>query len=251
MTRSSVVPMANDTSDVRTRMGSRHYAVERPVGDCGSPCHSSSGRGPQIGPPSCVGEGSDGERTHRCHRRCGSRGQVGSGPRSGGTQLWTTPWMTTCTTEGCCGWRCVVTSGPSSCTRRAQRRPHPVVGRSGGLGPPPGVRREWPAPRHRARRARVWTSGGRGVDEARRTPTFRVLPGMHKVVHTLGTCGRREGVPRDHARISGGTQLGISLWTTSDARVSVNICWGIDRPIVIDRQPACCLIRFVSSVTWL
>lgn len=251
MTRSSVVPMANDTSDVRTRMGSRHYAVERPVGDCGSSCHSSSGRGPQIGPPSCVGEGSDGGRTHRCHRRCGSRGQVGSGPRSGGTQLWTRPWMTTCTTEGWCGWRRVVTKACSSCTRRAQRRPHPVVGRSGGLG-------HLQASEGGAQplgSARAGSGCGRSGDvvwtRPRRTPTFRVLPGMHKVVHTLGTCGRREVVPRDHARISGGAQLGRSLWTTSDARVSVNIRWGIDRSIVIDRQPACCLIRFVSSVTWL
>lgn len=54
----------------------------------GASCDSSRALGPQPGSQQCVGEVRDGERTHRCHRRCGDRGQVPLARSWRGSRMW-------------------------------------------------------------------------------------------------------------------------------------------------------------------
>lgn len=219
------------------------------------------GRGPQVGPQSCVGKESDGSRSHRCHRRCGHRGQLPAAPARRGSCLWTSPWMTRCTSERGCGRTTVVTNPTCPCTGRAQACPHAAVGerrpdlRGCGRRPAATMRGEGRRTPWCGRHAGVVGPGcGRPGRRWRKMGT-REYPQEFPQAGDMWTTDLRTrsggGVTirsRRHA------QLGRTLWTTVDgvvARCGRRSSRAVLQGAKGGGQPACCLIRLVSSVTWL
>ena len=203
-----------------------------------------------------MGEGSDGERTHRCHRRCGRRGQPPPSRSWPGICLGTTGWTTCARDSGGCGRLRVVTRRDCPCTVRAHARPQVPVGNfrdadpriAGSCGVVAGG---WPSRtgRRGCPRRRLWTTPGVLVTHFGTDAYPQDCPQPVDLWTTLGMDADRGEVT---TRSRWTHRVGRSLWISSDPVVWTTIHSKIDRRIQGDRgQPACCLMRFVSSVTWL
>ena len=209
-----------------------------------------------------MGEGSDGERTHRCHRRCGLRGELPRSRCSWALWLGTSPWTRRARGNGGCGRRMTITSAWPQSTASPQVVLRADVGNIGccrarsrvdDASPwARGVRRGLLGDNLAASCRSLWTTSG-VLHE------MSALTGTHKTVHRLWICGRRraKGVHTGscgpgHDSGQGDAQVGRSLWTSADTGRYPSIAPRQERDIEQDRrQPARCLMRLVSSVTWL
>lgn len=217
---------------------------------------------PQRGQPSCVGEEMDGSRTHRCHRRCGHGGQPPPARCCGRSCLWTTPWMARGQGRGSVGdgWSSPAPRCPAQSVHRFVLR-HLWVTECRLSGIPRSAAggqalesvccvemctmcgHPW---------AKVWTATWRSPESRdSRVPT-RVSTGWG---HVDEGGGRRVRL-RGHDWVSRRAQLGRSLWTTRHEGLPRSTR-GVgprrrEAPVGGQTgQPACCLMRLVSSVTWL
>ena len=192
--------------------------VEGAPGNRGPSGDSPGARSPQAGQHPCVGEEMDGERTHRCHRRCGHRGQPPPARQRRGIQVWTTAWTECRRTAGGCGRRRRIPRPSWACTRHPQSRPQPGPSEcelSGEVACPSGARKGEVLPAAGS----VWATHRVAVDElgrvARHTGS-RWYPQECPQPVDLWTKGSRTGIRREVTEWSRGhTQVGRSLWTTS------------------------------------